>query len=179
MRSMLKWPGFLDRLMKVALPPSLEFYKYDGSLIVKLSDRDAGGEGIVSAPLWRNSLHAELYRYAMELSIPITFDKSVVEFWEIESKGFIRCSDGQQYEADVVVAADGITSKAAKLIVKEQETPTSSEYAIYRTSFPLGEPTLEMTHILMTEISVQIMLLRILTWKHSGEIRVSKVFASS
>ena len=137
MRSMLKWPGFLDRLMKVALPPSLEFYKYDGSLIVKLSDRDAGGEGIVSAPLWRNTLHAELYRYAGELGIPITLNQSVVEFGESDSKGFVRTEDGSKFEADVVVAADGITSKAAKLIVDEQEAPTSSEYAIYRTSFPL------------------------------------------
>lgn len=138
MRSMLKWPGFLERLMKVALPPSLEFYKYDGSLIVKLSDRDAGGEGIVSAPLWRNTLHAELYRYAMELGIPISFNKTVVEFTETDTKGIVRTTDGETYEADIVVAADGLTSKAAKLIVEEQEAATSSEYAIYRTSFPLG-----------------------------------------
>ena len=138
MRSMLKWPGFLDRLMKVALPPTLEFYKYDGTPIVKLSDRDAGKEGIVSAPLWRNTLHYELYRYAEELGIPITFNKSAVEFWESDSKGFVRTSSDETYEADIVVAADGITSKAASLIVEEQEAPTSSEYAIYRTSFPLG-----------------------------------------
>jgi 2-polyprenyl-6-methoxyphenol hydroxylase-like FAD-dependent oxidoreductase len=134
---MLKWPGFLERLMKNALPPSLEFYKYDGTRIVKLSDKDAGGEGIISAPLWRNTLHTELYMYAQELGIPIEFNRSAAEFSESETKGLVQTEDGRNYEADVVIAADGISSRSAKLIVSELEPPTSSEYAIYRTSFPL------------------------------------------
>jgi 2-polyprenyl-6-methoxyphenol hydroxylase-like FAD-dependent oxidoreductase len=124
--------------MEKALPPSLEFYKYDGSLIVKLSDRDAGKEGIISAPMWRNFLHAELHRYAEELGIPIVFNTNVVDFTETDAQGIVTTAEGKKYEADIVVAADGISSKAANLIVEEQEAPTSSEYAIYRTSFPLG-----------------------------------------
>lgn len=136
-RSMLKWPGFLERLMKNALPPTLEFYKYDGKPIVKLSDKDAGGEGIISAPLWRNALHSELYIYAQELGIPIEFRKSAAEFSESDTKGYVRTEDGSEYEADVIFAADGISSRSHRLIAAEPEPPTSSEYAIYRTSFPL------------------------------------------
>ncbi|KIV98920.1 hypothetical protein, variant [Verruconis gallopava] len=134
---MLKWPGFLGRLMKNALPPTLEFYKYDGTMIVKLGDRDVGREGIISAPLWRNTLHSELYQYAIELGIPIEFNVNATEFYESSSKGFVRAKDGRIYEADLVIAADGLSSRSEKLIAKEYEAPTSSEYAIYRTSFPL------------------------------------------
>lgn len=124
--------------MSWSLPSALEFYKYDGELLVKLDDKDNQQEGINSAPTWRSLLHELLAQYTSELGITIEFGKAAVEYHETDSKGFVNTADGTTYEADVVIAADGISSRSANLILRHQEKPTSSGYAIYRTTIPLG-----------------------------------------
>lgn len=124
--------------MSWSLPSALEFYKYDGELLVKLDDKDNQQEGINSAPTWRSLLHELLAQYTNELGITIEFGKAAVEYNETDSKGFVTTADGTTYEADVVIAADGISSRSANLILRHQEKPTSSGYAIYRTTIPLG-----------------------------------------
>lgn len=157
---MLKWPGFLPRLMVNAMPPRLWFFKFDGAELFSLSDVDRGRAGIISMPLWRHQLHEELFRYAAELGIPVTFDRGAVAYGEDDGRGFVLTEDGARYEADLVIAADGIASRSAEMIVSwniyltpaafteltkphdqpgKRENPTSSGYAIYRKSYPLGK----------------------------------------
>ncbi|ORY63491.1 uncharacterized protein BCR38DRAFT_344406 [Pseudomassariella vexata] len=135
-RTMKKWPGFLDRLMANAMPPRITFFKFDGTEIATLSDQDSSDEGIISMPLWRSMLHGELHKYAAELGIPIAFNANAVEYSETKDRGFV-VADGKKYSADLVIAADGIASKSAKLVDANPETPTSSGFSIYRTSFAL------------------------------------------
>ena len=135
---MLQWPGFLDRLYDGAMPPILNYYKYDGTKIVSLSDKKSP-DGLSGMPLWRSKLHLELYNYAEELGIEFMFDKQAKVYFETEDSGCVIFGDGDAIMVDLVIAADGIGSKSAELIVENPEKPTNSGYAIYRVSFPLDK----------------------------------------
>lgn len=119
---MLKWPGFLPRLMANAMPPTLSYFKFDGTKLFSLSDVDKGHEGIISMTLWRNQLHEELYRYARDLDIPVTFNRHAVSYEEDDDRGFVSTEAGERYVADLVIAADGIASKSVNMMVSRTLT---------------------------------------------------------
>lgn len=119
---MLKWPGFLPRLMANAMPPRLSYFKFDGTKLFSLSDVDKGHEGIISLTLWRNQLHDELYRYARELNIPVTFNSYAAAYDEDDDRGFVLTETGERYVADLVIAADGIASKSVNMMVSRTST---------------------------------------------------------
>jgi 2-polyprenyl-6-methoxyphenol hydroxylase-like FAD-dependent oxidoreductase len=136
-RGFLKWPGFTERLLENAMSPTIGFYKYDGFEIATLEDTDTRKEGIQSMALWRSELHQQLYSYAVEVGVPIKFNKTGVKFWDAGLQGGVEFEDGEEVLADLVVAADGVGSQSGYLTVGDPETPTSSGYAIYRASFPV------------------------------------------
>lgn len=121
-RTMLKWPGFLPGLMANAMPPRLSYFKFDGTKLFTLGDVDKGHEGIISMTLWRNQLHEELYRYARELDIPVTFNRYAVAYNEDDNHGFVLTEVEERYVADLVIAADGIASKSVHMMVSYQCT---------------------------------------------------------
>jgi 2-polyprenyl-6-methoxyphenol hydroxylase-like FAD-dependent oxidoreductase len=135
-----KWPGFMDRLASSAYEPFVHMTKYDGSLIGKFPF----GNGLddPSLPVNRSEFHAMLYEYAQGLGISIRFNATVVEYYESEGHAGVILSNGQKEEADVVVAADGVGSKAWRLILGTKDEPISSGFALYRVTFPAG-PALE------------------------------------
>ncbi|EIW78888.1 hypothetical protein CONPUDRAFT_166765 [Coniophora puteana RWD-64-598 SS2] len=99
-------------------------------------------------PLWSawgyDGHHAEMqrviYEYAVSLGIDVRFGHTVQEYYEdeagrkagvrVESKGEVT-----SMEADLVVAADGVKSKARKYILGYDDKPRSSGYAVYRAWF--------------------------------------------
>jgi len=62
----------------------------------------------------------------------------VEEYWEEEGKAGVVV-DGERMEADVVVGADGVRSKARKLVLGYDDKPHSSGYAVWRTWFTSEE----------------------------------------
>ncbi|KAG9713621.1 monooxygenase, partial [Aureobasidium melanogenum] len=72
------------------------------------------------------------------LGVKVEFGRRVVDYFEdIENnKAGVVCDDGQKYEADVVIAADGVGSKSQKL-VGGQVRAVSSGRAMWRAAFPI------------------------------------------
>lgn len=99
------------------MPPRLWYFKFDGTELFSLSDVDKGKEGIISLTLWRNQLHEELYKYTRELDIPVTFNRQAVAYEEDDHRGSVLTAEGERYVADLVIAADGIASKSADMMV--------------------------------------------------------------
>jgi salicylate hydroxylase len=63
------------------------------------------------------------------------------EVTTVEDRGdsaCVTCADGTQYEAAVLVGADGLWSTVRKAIVDDGE-PICSEYVAYRGAIPIGE----------------------------------------
>lgn len=72
------------------------------------------------------------------LGVKVSFGKRVVEYWEDEARGKagVVTDKGERFEADVVIAADGVGSKSQK-IVGGQVKAISSGRAMWRAAFPI------------------------------------------
>ncbi|KAI0480947.1 hypothetical protein GGR56DRAFT_628274 [Xylariaceae sp. FL0804] len=71
------------------------------------------------------------------LGVKIQFNKRVVEYFDDEERGKagVVTDQGERFEADVVIAADGIGSKCQK-IIGGQVRAVSSGRAMWRAAFP-------------------------------------------
>jgi len=72
------------------------------------------------------------------LGIDIEYNRRVVDYFEDEKtgKGGVSTDDGKRYEADIVIAADGVGSKSQSL-VGGQVRAVSSGRAMWRAAFPI------------------------------------------
>ncbi|KAI1442024.1 hypothetical protein F5Y02DRAFT_410424 [Annulohypoxylon stygium] len=73
------------------------------------------------------------------LGIPVTYGVSIVDYEDGNGTGVAISEDGKRYEADVIVAADGIGSKSYKLILGEPVRPVGTGYTVYRAAMTCDE----------------------------------------
>lgn len=85
----------------------------------------------------RSDFHHMLYQYAVHLGIDIRPNTRVMEYFEDADRGGVILENGARLTADIVVAADGIGSRAATLIKGKRDQPTSSGYAVLRATYPV------------------------------------------
>lgn len=73
-----------------------------------------------------------------KLGLPLEFNRRVVDYFEDEKtgKGGVKCDDGKEYTADVVIAADGVGSKSQKLVGGQVRAQPSGR-AMWRAAFPI------------------------------------------
>lgn len=73
------------------------------------------------------------------LGVKVQFGKRVIEYWEDDESGKagVVTDKGERFEADVVIAADGVGSKSQK-IVGGQVKAISSGRAMWRAAFPIA-----------------------------------------
>ncbi|KAK4162924.1 hypothetical protein QBC43DRAFT_301660 [Cladorrhinum sp. PSN259] len=94
---------------------------------------------MADAPIFnghRGELHEVVFKYATEeLGIPIYLDQCVEEYFEDEGKAGIVLKTGEKVEADLVIGADGVRSKARELVLGYVDKPKSSGYAVWRAWF--------------------------------------------
>ena len=92
----------------------------------------------------RAELHKVLYDYAVSLDIPIRMGKKVVKYDEDEDGAWAVLESGELVRGDVLVAADGLRSKAKKAVLgshgcdagwRDQRTG----YSIYRAWYDAEE----------------------------------------
>lgn len=83
----------------------------------------------------RGELHAILLDYVQSLGVEIHLGQRVERYWEMENRAGIELQDGKRVEGDVVVACDGVRSKARKYVLGYEHPLKSSGYSTYRTWF--------------------------------------------
>ena len=114
----------------------MSFLKFDGEVLGGPFPADNSPE--MPVPIHRAKLQRALYDYVVSLGISVTFDNHVSRFFEAQdkTKAGVITNVGERFEADLVVAADGVGSKSWKLIQGSQSEARSSGFAVYRTAFP-------------------------------------------
>ncbi|RYP43703.1 hypothetical protein DL768_009764 [Monosporascus sp. mg162] len=111
-------------------------HKYDtGEIVVN----QPTPEYPVDAPNFnghRGELHSIVFHYARdELGIPIHLGHKIQTYFENEEQSGIVLERGEKVAADVVLAADGVRSKARKSVLGYEDKPKSSGYAVWRAWF--------------------------------------------
>ncbi|KAF2762392.1 monooxygenase [Pseudovirgaria hyperparasitica] len=137
LRTPAKWPGFSERVRKIAWEPVLELWKYDGEHIDTMHTGQAT-DGSAALPIPRAYFHNALRGVADEVGIPISFSAVAEEFCDLPDSASVRLRDGQVLKADVIVAADGWRSKS-RLAVGDIPEPISTGYSIYRAAYKAEE----------------------------------------
>ncbi|TKA74979.1 hypothetical protein B0A49_02554 [Cryomyces minteri] len=79
----------------------------------------------------RGEIHKILYQHALSLGIEIRPGQKVTDYFEDESSAGV-VSNGERITGDVVLAADGVRSKARTTALGFEDKPKSSGYAVYR-----------------------------------------------
>ncbi|KAL1845162.1 hypothetical protein VTK73DRAFT_1004 [Phialemonium thermophilum] len=112
-------------------------HKYDtGEIVVnqktpEYSEEEAAYNG------HRGELHQVVFDYARdELRIPIHLNHRIEQYFEEDGAAGIVLHDGTRVSADIVIAADGVRSKAREIVLGYEDKPKSSGYAVWRTWFP-------------------------------------------
>ncbi|KAG1804550.1 uncharacterized protein BJ212DRAFT_1284216 [Suillus subaureus] len=140
-RILAKW-GLHDKLWDVSVNArELHVHDYLGGLI-QVQELSLPLFGAFAYNGHRALLHEVLLEHAKSLGIEIRMGHQVVEYREDEAnrKAGVKIQTGETFDADVIVAADGVKSLARKfVIVRVLRQPQPSGYAIYRAWFDAEE----------------------------------------
>lgn len=85
-------------------------------------------------PLFHQMLLHQLERFGIE----ITYSQKVVLYWESveKGKGCVMTDEGGRFEADVVLACDGLHSKSSSVVVGGQGSGKPSGQSLFRCAVP-------------------------------------------
>jgi len=139
------WPDMAKEFDEISLHNAwIETFKHDGERMIPplyVSDRlrDAGMDPDTPPGTFqmRPLVYKMYVNQVRRLGVEIQFGKRVVEYQEDEQAGkaSVTTDQGERYEADVVIAADGVGSKSQKL-VGGQVRAMKSGRAMWRAAFP-------------------------------------------
>lgn len=140
------WPELAKEYRLISMNNAwIETFKHDGERMItplKVSDRLRQQGMDPNTPPGAFQMRPLIYRmYLNEVErqgIKIQFGHRVVDYWEDQDrqKAGVVTDKGERFEADVVIAADGVGSKCQKL-VGGQVRAMSSGRAMWRAAFPI------------------------------------------
>ncbi|KAK7187875.1 hypothetical protein DPSP01_013370 [Paraphaeosphaeria sporulosa] len=145
-RFLKHWPDLMEEYKSISLHNAwIETFKHSGEVIItpkKVADRlRAQGldPGTPPGEFQMRPLVYKMFVSAVEKhGVSVEFNRKVVDYFENEKTGKAGCvtADGTTYEADVVIAADGVGSKSQKLVGGQVRAKPSGR-AMWRAAFPI------------------------------------------
>ena len=140
------WPEMAKEYDEISLHNAwIETFKHDGEPMIaalKVADRLRSAGLDPGTPPGTFQMRPLVYKMFVNqvrrLGVEIQFGKRVVRYWEDaeDGKAYAVTDDKEEYEADVVIAADGVGSKSQKL-VGGQVRAMKSGRAMWRAAFPI------------------------------------------
>ncbi|KAI1759384.1 FAD/NAD(P)-binding domain-containing protein [Hypoxylon sp. FL1150] len=140
------WPELSKEYQLISMNNAwIETFKHDGERTItpkRVADRLRQVGMDPNKPPGAFQMRPLMYRmYLNEVQrqgIKIQFGHKVVDYWEDQerNKAGVVTEKGERFEADVVIAADGVGSKCQKL-VGGQVRAMSSGRAMWRAAFPI------------------------------------------
>ena len=145
---MKHWPELAEEYNEISLHDAwIETFKHDGESMIKPQKvaerlRAAGLDAPPGSFQMRPLVYTMFVRQVERLGINVEFSKRVVDYFEDAdgeaAKGGVITDDGKRYEADIVIAADGVGSKSQKLVGGQVRAQKSGR-AMWRAAFPRKE----------------------------------------
>ncbi|GJN87640.1 hypothetical protein Rhopal_000595-T1 [Rhodotorula paludigena] len=145
-----RWPNLFDTLDPIR---GLSINRFDGKFIVdqkppplvpREQETDADRERREAEEKYtrenpafdahRGDLHQTLLDYAQSVGVEVKQGVAISAYNETET-GASVIIDGVAHTADVVIAADGVKSKAREIVLGYVDKPKPSGYAIFRAFF--------------------------------------------
>lgn len=128
--------GLLEELMKVASQPeSMVIMDKDGKVLYE-DQVEQEHDGWPNAYGYRGHTQNVMFEFAKQVGVKFIYNSTVTQYFEDDERAGIVV-DGVSHEADLVIGADGIHSKARYFLTGKQDKPVPSGFALYRAWFPL------------------------------------------
>ncbi|NUR87016.1 MAG: FAD-dependent oxidoreductase [Nonomuraea sp.] len=139
-RLLAEW-GLLDRVIAAGVLPRRLVFR-DAVSAEELSHLDLGAEfqsryGGPYVVVHRSDLHRILLEACETAGVELIRGRAVERVDTAGSRATATCSDGEAYEADVVIGADGLQSALRGQIVTDQ--PLDSGFVAHRGTCPLPD----------------------------------------
>ena len=139
------WPDMAEEYERNSLAHAwIETFKHDGCQMFaphKIGERlhaDGLPPGVAPGSFQMRPLMYNMFlRQTEKLGIPIHYGKRVVDYFETANKGGVELEGGEKYEADIVIAADGVGSKSQSLVGGPVRARSSGR-AMWRAVFPIS-----------------------------------------
>jgi 2-polyprenyl-6-methoxyphenol hydroxylase-like FAD-dependent oxidoreductase len=136
-RQFKKWPGMAETYSSIVYRPAMNMYTAEGVFVggpFELSEESH----YRPVPVSRPKLITALYDYAISLGILVTFGHRVVDYEESSNanRAWAITDRGTRFEADAVVAADGIGTRSGKIMASKDAKAISSGWSVYRVTYP-------------------------------------------
>ncbi|KAH7120988.1 hypothetical protein B0J11DRAFT_589838 [Dendryphion nanum] len=145
-RFMKHWPELKEEYTRISLHNAwIETFKHSGEVIIgpKLVADRLRAQGLdPDTPPGEFQMRPLVYKMFVsqveKLGVSVEFNRRVVDYFEDEQTGKGACvtDDGKRYEADVIIAADGVGSKSQKLVGGQVRARPSGR-AMWRAAFPI------------------------------------------
>lgn len=122
----------LDRYSTV--PSHVNMLGWKGNLISRMSTSESAARypGTAYWDFHRANLHKCLIERAEELGAKVVVNSKVVDVVATGEGATVWCEDGRQWEADLVVGADGIASRLREMMLGRADPPTLTGDLAYR-----------------------------------------------
>jgi flavin-dependent dehydrogenase len=118
--------------------PALSMYRTNGEKLGGPFSIKGVDHTTIPTPISRPKLINFLYNYVTSLGISIIFGQRIVEYYEISEAGKagVITEGGSHFEADLVIAADGVGTKSHTIVGGRDVKPKSSGFSSYRVAYP-------------------------------------------
>jgi 2-polyprenyl-6-methoxyphenol hydroxylase-like FAD-dependent oxidoreductase len=135
-RVMKPWGNVLAEITReAALLDNMTIMNQEGRVLLQ-QPLVTGYEGHPTLTAKRGQVQRSILDYAISLGVEVTLGAPVAEVLESDFSAGVRVGK-KWFEADCVIAGDGVRSKARAFVTGMADRPKMSGYAIYRTWFPL------------------------------------------
>lgn len=141
-RVLKRW-GLLEKALEIGVRPKHLVFR-DAVTGEELTRQTLGGEfeeryGAPYVVIHRSDLHRVLLEACQEAGVRLVNDVTVESVETVNGRGVAHTAGGTDYEADVVIGADGLKSTLRPAVA--QDGPVSSSYVAYRGTVPITENT--------------------------------------
>lgn len=141
------WPDLAKRSEEIAYRPLFARHAITGERLTEpieieklmSSCNDEGGTSQLLLRHSRPKFHAALLEQAEKVGINVEYGCEVIEYLEdIENcQASVKLKDGKHFEADLVIAADGIGGKSWPLVAGHPVPARSSGRGFFRVAYPV------------------------------------------
>jgi 3-hydroxybenzoate 6-monooxygenase len=141
-RVLRRW-GLLEKALEIGVQPKHLVFR-DAITGEELTRQTLGGEfaeryGAPYVVIHRSDLHRVLLEGCEAAGVRLVNDVLVESVETVNGRGVAHTAAGVDYEADVVIGADGLKSTLRPLVANDE--PVSSAYVAYRGTVPITANT--------------------------------------
>ncbi len=141
-RVLKRW-GLLERALEIGVQPKHLVFR-DAITGEELTRQSLRGEfeeryGAPYVVIHRSDLHRVLLEGCEAAGVKLINDVMVESVETVNGRGVVHTEAGVDYEADVVIGADGLKSTLRPLVASDE--PVSSAYVAYRGTVPITSET--------------------------------------